>query len=175
LDKEGCLVRRFLYFLDEINGWTGRIFSWTIVVISLLVVTEVIMRRFLNSPTIWNFEVVKQLYGFYFMILAGYTLLNRGHVAVDLIHEKLKLRNQAILNAISYIIFFFPFCVIMLKEGITFANTSWQMKETSWSVFAPPLYPIKTVIPVAAFLLLIQGLSIFIRQLFVLVKGESYD
>lgn len=168
-------MRRILNFLDGINDWIGRIFSWTIVVISLLVVLEVIMRRFLNHPTIWNFEVVIQLYGFYFMILAGYTLLNRGHVAVDLIHEKLSLRNQAILNIISYLIFFFPFCVIMFLEGITFAKTSWQMKETSWSVFAPPLYPIKTVIPVASVLLLIQGLSIFIRQLFVLAKGESYD
>ena len=165
-------MRRFLKLLDEINNWIGRVFSWTIVVISLLVVIEVIMRRFLNSPTIWNFEVVKQLYGFYFMILAGYTLLHHGHVAIDLFHERLGPRKQALLDVISYLIFFFPFCIIMLWEGISFANTSWQMKETSWSVFAPPLYPIKTVIPIASALLLLQGLSIFVRRAILLVKGE---
>lgn len=166
-------MRRFLHFLDEINGWVGRICSWTIVAISLLVVTEVIMRRFLNHPTIWNFEVVKQLYGFYFLILAGYTLLHRSHVAIDLVHEKLKPRSQALLDVISYLIFFFPFCTVMFWQGVSFAKTSWQMKETSWSVFAPPLYPIKTVIPAAALLLLIQGASMFIRQLHLLVKGEE--
>lgn len=165
-------MRRFLNFLDEINNWTGRIVSWTIVAISLLVVCEVILRRFLGSPTIWNFEVVKQLYGFYFMMMAGYTLLHRGHVAIDLVHEKLRPRHQALLDVISYLIFFFPFWSIMLWEGLSFASTSWQMKETSWSVFAPPLYPIKTVIPVAALLLLIQGFSIFARQLYVVAKGE---
>lgn len=164
---------RFLNFLDSINEWIGRIFSWTIVIISILVVTEVIMRRFLNRPTIWNFEVVKQLYGFYFLILAGYTLLHKGHVAIDLIHEKLSLRKQAVVDVISYLIFFFPFCFILFSEGITFAKTSWAMKETSWSVFAPPLYPIKTVIPIAAALLLVQGLSVFIRRFTILIKGEE--
>lgn len=164
---------RFINFLDEINNWTGRIVSWVVVLISLLVVTEVIMRRFLNHPTIWNFEVVKQLYGFHFMILAGYTLLYRGHVAIDLIHEKLNPRNQAILNIISYLIFFFPFCLIMIWQGISFAATSWGMKETNWGVFAMPLYPIKTIIPIAAALLLIQGFSIFVRQVLILVKGEK--
>ena len=166
-------MRRFLDFIDSINNWAGRIFGWTIVIISLLVVTEVIMRRFLNHPTIWNFEVVKQLYGFYFLMVAGYTLLHHGHVAIDLIHERLKPRHQALLDVISYIIFFFPFCLIMIWEGVSFARTSWQMTETSWSVFAPPLYPIKTVIPVAALLLLIQGFSIFVRRVHILFKGEQ--
>ena len=134
---------------------------------------EVILRRFLNSPTIWNFEVVKQLYGFYFMMLAGYTLLHHGHVAIDLIHEKLSPRARAALDIFTYLIFFFPFCLVFIWQGYVFARTSWAMKEVSWSVFAPPLYPIKTAIPVAAVLLLIQGISIFFGRILFLIKGET--
>jgi TRAP-type mannitol/chloroaromatic compound transport system permease small subunit len=102
----------------------------------------------------------------------GYTLLYRGHVAIDLIYEKFSRRTRAIVNVISYVLFFFPFVGVMIWQGTVFAQTSWAMKETSWSVFAPPLYPVKTVIPVAFALLLIQGISVFISQILVLVRGK---
>ena len=75
------------------------------------------------------------------------------------------------LDIVTYILFFFPFLFVILYEGIKYAANSWAMRETSWSVFAPPLYPIKTVIPVMAFLLLIQGVAVFLRQLHIAIKG----
>jgi len=158
--------------IDAINEWTGRTCSWTIVVLAILVVLEVILRRFLNSPTIWNFEVTKQLYGFHFMIIAGYALLHKSHVSIDILYGKCSERKKAILDIISYTIFFFPFLLIVLYQGIKYAGNSWAMLETSWSVFAPPLYLIKTVIPVMAFLLLLQGVAIFVRQIQTAIKGK---
>lgn len=166
-------MRTILKIIDNVSEWTGRIFSWIIVVLTILVVLEVIMRRLLNSPTIWNFEVTIQLYAFFFMIVAGYALLHKSHVAVDIIYAKFSKRTQAALDVLTYLLFFFPFLGIVLYEGIKYAANSWSMHEKSWSVFGPPLYYVKTVIPVMAALVLLQGLAIFIRQLHVMIKGEE--
>jgi TRAP-type mannitol/chloroaromatic compound transport system permease small subunit len=166
-------LKRILNFIDKITEWTGRIFSWIILVLTFLVVVEVVLRYVFSHPTIWNFEVTIQLYAFHFMIVAAYTLLHKAHVSVDIIHAKLRRRTQAVLDVITYVLFFFPFMIVLLYEGIRYAAKSWSMLETSWSVFAPPLYPIKTVIPVMAFLILLEGIAIFIRRLHVAIKGEE--
>lgn len=167
-------MNKFLKFIDNFSEWTGRIFSWIIIIMTFLVVLEVIMRKFFNSPTIWSFEVTKQLYAFYFMIVAAYTLLYNAHVSVDVIYEKLSPKKQSILDVISYIIFFFPFWIIIFIEGTKFAAKSWAIRETFVSVFAGPIYPIKTVIPVTALLILLQGIAIFIRKLHMAIKRETY-
>jgi len=166
-------LKKVLHFIDIVSEWTGRIFSWMIVVLTLLVVLEVVLRRFFGRPTIWNFEVTKQLYAFHFMIVSAYALLWKAHVAIDIIYERLSQKTKAICDVITYIIFFFPFLSVWLYQGIKYAARSWAIYETSWSVFGPPLYPIKTVIPVTAFLLLIQGIAIFIRKLDVVIRGGN--
>lgn len=166
-------MKKLLNFIDTINEWAGRIFSCTIVALTGLVVLEVILRRFFNRPTIWNFEITIQLYAFHALIVAGYTLLHKRHVNIDVLYQKYTPKTRAILDVITYIIFFFPFISIMLYEGILYAANSWSVQEKSWSVFSPPLYPIKTVIPVMTFLILIQGIAIFIRQLHVAFKEKE--
>lgn len=159
--------------MDGISEWTGRIFSWVIILLMLLVVFEVVMRRFLNRPTIWSFEISIQLYALHFMIVAAYGLLHNAHVSVDVIYERFGSRTKAVLDVITYLIFFFPFLFILLKVSIPYVEKSWAVREVSWSVFAAPLYPVKTVIPVTVILLIIQGLSIFVRQLYFAVKGKQ--
>lgn len=159
-------------FCDAINEWTGRIFSWIIVPLVLLTVMEVILRRFFGSPTIWSFEVLKQLYGLHFMIVAGFGLLYGSHVSVDVFTMALSERKRAILDIISYVLFFFPFVIVCIWQGYSFAARSWEMKETTWSVFAPAVYPIKTVIILSFILLLIQGISEVIKRIQIISGGE---
>ena len=166
-------VKKLLKTIDQISEWTGRIFSTIVAVLMLLVVLEVVLRRFLNSPTVWSFEVTLQLYAFHFLIAAAYALLHGSHVAVDILYARLSRRKRAILDVATYIIFFFPFLAILLFEGIKYASVAWSIRERTLSVFGAPLYPIKSVVPVMAFLLIIQGLAIFIRQLHVAIWGEE--
>ncbi len=163
-------ARKISIFCDTINEWTGRIFGWIIVPLVLLTVMEVILRRIFGAPTIWSFEVLKQLYGLHFMIVAGFGLLYGSHVSVDVFTMLFSKKKKAILNMISYVVFFFPFCIICIWQGYLFAATSWAMKETTWSVFAPPVYPIKTVIMISFSLLLLQGISEFIKSIYI-IKG----
>lgn len=163
-------MKSLVKLLDSISEWTGRIFGWVIVPLVLLTVTEVILRRFLNSPTIWSFEVLKQLFALHFMIVAAYALLYRAHVSVDVFTMMLSEKAKAVLDIITYLIFFFPFCLVCIWQGYSFAARSWAMRETSWSVFHPPLYPIKTVIVITFILLTLQGISEVIKRVYI-IKG----
>jgi TRAP-type mannitol/chloroaromatic compound transport system permease small subunit len=166
-------IRAFLKVIDLISEWTGRICGWVILPLMMLVVIEVVLRYFFNHPTIWNFEITVQLYAFHFMIVAAFALLHGSHVAIDVFSQMLSKRAKAILDVITYTIFFFPFLIIVLYQGIKYSAKAWILLEKSWSSFQAPLYPIKTVIPLMAFLLLVQGIAIFIRSLYFAVKGEE--
>lgn len=150
---------------DQISEWTGRIFIWCIVPLTVLSVSEVIMRRFFASPTIWSFETVTQIYGFYFMMVASYALLHKSHVSIDIFTMRLSPKTRAVVALISYLIFFFPFTIICLWKSYLYAAESWVMRETSWSSFAPPLYPLKTAMTIAFALLILQGISEFIKEI----------
>lgn len=167
------LIRLYIKIANGINQWVGKIFSWVVIVLMILTVIEIIMRRFFSAPTIWSFETCTHLFGLYFMIAAGFTLLRGSHVGVDIIYSSLSKNQQVVIDIISYIIFFFPFNIVILVYGMTYARTSWVTLETSWSIFAPPLYPLKTVIPIAAGLLLLQGIAIFIQKIHLAIKGEE--
>ena len=162
--------KKLSIFCDTINEWTGRIFGWVIVPLVLLTVTEVILRRVFGTPTIWSFEVCKQLYGLHFMIVAGYGLLYGAHVSVDIFTTMLSKKKKAIVDLIGYALFFFPFVIVCIWQGYYFAARSWAMKETTWSVFSPIVYPIKTVIIISFILLLLQGISECVKNIYI-IKG----
>lgn len=142
----------------------------------LLVVFEVVSRRIFNQPTIWTFEITTMVFGFHFMMVAGYGLLNKSLVAVDVLYERLSLKTQAILDLITYTVFFLPFVIGVLYGGYRFASISFIQKEVSWSAFAPPVYPIKMIIPIAMFFLLVQGISEILKRIIVIIeRKQAYD
>jgi TRAP-type mannitol/chloroaromatic compound transport system permease small subunit len=158
--------------IDGINDWIGKIFSYLVLPLTALIVFEVITRRFFDAPTIWTFELSNFLFGAHFMLVAAYGLLYKAHVSIDLVSMKFSKRNQEKLQLFCYFTMFFPFVLTILYYGIIFAKDAWAMWETSWSVWGPPLYPIKTVIPITALLLLLQGISEVVKKFVYLKTGE---
>jgi TRAP-type mannitol/chloroaromatic compound transport system permease small subunit len=166
-------VQRFTKYCDRVSEWTGQGVSLFIWPVMLLCVYEVITRRFFGSPHIWTYEVTDIFYGAHFMLLAAYTLLYRGHVSIDIVVVRFSPKTQLILSVINYIIFFFPFILVLLYVGVDSAVDSWKFWEKT-SIGLPIIYPImKTLTPITALLLLIQGLSEFAKMLFPGTKGEG--
>jgi TRAP-type mannitol/chloroaromatic compound transport system permease small subunit len=166
-------IKTLLNIMDQISEWTGKIFVWLAIPLTILVVYEVIARRFFGAPHIWATEVTDFIYGPHFMLVAAYTLLYKAHVRIDVIYERFSPRTRGILNIITYMVFFFPFCIIVFYQGIIFASTSWSIGETSESAALRILPLVKTVIPVSIGLLLIQGLATYIRAIMQAIKGEE--
>lgn len=118
------------------------------------------MRYMLNAPTAWAFDMAVQMYGALFMMAGAYTLSRNGHVRGDVIHRLLPIKVQASIDLVLYIIFLMPGAVALIWYGYEFAADSWRYKEVSWSSPARvQIYFFKTLIPVAGFLVLLQGIA----------------
>ena len=167
------VVHKVIKGIDALNSWIGRIGSWSIIVLTLLIVFEVISRRVFNSPTIWTYEVITMVFGFHFMIVAAYALLHKSLVSVDLLYNRLSQKKQAIMDLITYFILFFPFIIFIFYISVGNAVYSWGMRETSSSLFGAPVYLTKTIVPIAFCLLMLQGISEVLKRIVILVKGES--
>ena len=154
--------------IDTASRIVGVVCSYLIIPLTLLVVYEV-LSRFFNHPTIWSFELSNFFYGAYFMLVAAYGLLYKSHVAIDLVSGRFSKKTQAVLSLICYLFMYLPFIAVLVYFGILYALNSWQMMEKSWSIWGPPIYPIKTVIPITAVLLLLQGISEIIKALAVII------
>ena len=166
-------LKTVLKGFDGFSEWSGRIFVWLIIPLTVVVVYEVISRRVFNSPHIWATEVTNYIYGPHFMLAAAYTLLYKSHVSIDIIYGRYSPRTRGILDIITHLVFFFPFCIIVFYQGIVFAQTSWAIGETSESAAMRVVPLIKTVIPVTFGLLLIQGFANFIRSIMLVLRGKE--
>jgi len=159
-------TRRILNGIETASKIQGYIMAVVLITLVFLVVFEVTMRYVFNSPTIWGTELQLFMYAGLFMLSQAYTLFRGAHARVDVIVQKFSVRTQNIIELICYFVFFVPFACIILKCGIDFAIDSWSKLETSvWSGWAPPLYPVKTIIPIGAFMLLLQALTETVRKI----------
>lgn len=164
-------LKKLVKQIDNLSEFIGKIFIWLIVPLTLIDVYEVFSRYVLNSPHIWSMDVTTWLYGMHFMLLAGYTLLYKRHVFIDIFYARWSPRTQALVDTITYLLFFFPFCIIIINVGIKFVVFSWSIRETTATSTPLPLYLYKTIFPISMILLVIQGLSELIKKILFYIKG----
>lgn len=157
-------VSYFTHLIDTVNEWVGKIVSYLILFMMAIMVFEVGARYVFLSPTIWAHETSSFLFGVGVMLGGGYTLLYREHVNMDIIYNRFSLRSRATVDLITSILFF-SFCIALIWKGAEWAWRSLLLLEASYTVWAPPFYPIKLMIPIGGSLLLLQGLAKFIRDL----------
>jgi len=159
----GDILVKISNFLDNVSEWSGRFFCWLVVPLALIVIIEFVTRT-LNMPRIWTDEATSFAFGAHFMLCAAYGLLYGSHVRIDLFTGQLSQKAQAIISIVCYLLLFFPFVTVWLYYGWQYFYASWSIAERSWSLWAPVLYPIKFVIPLSAFLLILQGISEVIKS-----------
>ncbi len=168
-------MHSFLKFIDKTSETAGKLVAWLIIPLVLGLMYEVIARYVFNAPTIWAYDITYMIYGAHFMMGAAYLLYVRGYVRIDVLHRLLPPRWKGGIDACLFLALFFPVMVVLLVKGIDYAAFSWSLKETSTAgAWSPPLYPLKTVLPVAIFLLMLQGVAEFIRALGLAVRGKEY-
>jgi TRAP-type mannitol/chloroaromatic compound transport system permease small subunit len=172
MESSENIISRIVYYIDLVGEWSGKIVCWLLIPVMLGICYEVISRYFFNSPTQWAFDLTWMLYSAHFMLGAGYTLLHKEHIRTDMIYEKLSPRRQGLIDSICYLLLFFPSMLFLLYKGLTEAVYSWDIAErASTSGWQPIIYPIKTVVPVAAALLILQGISEFIKSVRAVKRG----
>ncbi|MFO1413991.1 MAG: TRAP transporter small permease subunit [Burkholderiales bacterium] len=166
-------MQKLLLSVDKLSTFVGQAFSWLIVTLTLLISWEVFSRYVLEHPHAWAFDVMIMMYGTLFMMAGAYTLSKNGHVRGDVLYGFFPPRLQAGLDLILYVLFFIPGVVALVWAGWRYAGESWAINEHSnITADGPPIYPFKTVIPLAGAILLIQGVVEIIRCVICLVQGD---
>ena len=166
-------MQNLLLFIDKISTWIGQFFSWLIVALTLLISWEVFSRYVMDNPHPWAFDVMSMMYGSLFMMAGAYTLSKNGHVRGDVLYGFFPPRLQAWLDLILYILFFIPGVVALAYAGYGFAAESWAINEHSnITANGPPVYPFKTILPLAGAFLLAQGLVEIVRCIVCIKIGE---
>lgn len=156
----------FIRAIDQINEIVGRIVSVVAIIFAAIIIYDVFMRYVLNAPTRWAFDVTKQMFGFYFVMLGGYALRHQAHVRVDLLTANLKPIPSRIVDGLGYLVFFFPFAWVFTTRSFDFAMKSYAQGETTYGSVQLPVYPLKIAMAVAAGLLLLQGIAELLKILF---------
>ena len=165
-------MQKLLLTIDKISTFVGQTFSWLIVSLTLLISWEVFSRYVLDAPHPWAFDVMIQMYGTLFMMAGAYTLAKSGHVRGDVLYGFFEPRTQASIDLALYILFFIPGVVALAWAGYIYAGESWAMNEHSnITSDGPPVYPFKTVIPLAGAFLLVQGIVEIIRCVICIKEG----
>jgi TRAP-type mannitol/chloroaromatic compound transport system permease small subunit len=166
-------VQKLFLTVDRLSTWIGQFFSWLVVGLTALIAYEVFSRYVLNNPHAWAFDAMIMMYGTMFMMAGAYTLSKNGHVRGDILYGFLKPRTQAIFDLILYVIFFIPGVIALAYAGYGFAADSWKILEhSSITADGPPLYPFKTIIPLAGVILLFQGAVEIFRCVVCIQQGE---
>jgi TRAP-type mannitol/chloroaromatic compound transport system permease small subunit len=166
-------VGRLLRVIDGISIWTGKAFAWLVIPLMGALVYEVISRYFFSAPTLWAFDITYMLYGAHFMLVAAYGLAKHDHIRTDFVYRLVPVRWQATLDAWLYLVFYIPALVVFLWVTTDFAIDSWiQGERSNLSPWLPPVYPLKTALPVSAALLLLQGVSEFLKSVYAAKAGR---
>jgi len=154
-------LKRLGCFIDSTNEWLGKVASFLVLIVMAIVVMEVTLRYGFDSPTIWAWDVNIQLFAAFVFLGAGYTLLHRTIITVDVLYNRFPPKWQAFADVITYLCCL-TFCAVIIWGGTVMAVKSWSVMETSRTFFEPPLYFIKTLIPIAGILMLAQWTRQFI-------------
>src|ERR1700754_1784844 len=165
-------VQTLLHTIDGISTWVGKATAWLMIVLMSVVCIEVFKRYAVNMPTAWIFDAENMLYGSLFMLCGAYTLAQNAHVRGDFLYSSMRPRTQASLDLVLYLVFFIPGIAALIYAGYHYAGDSWRITEHSnVTADGPPVYPFKTVIPIAGAMVMLQGIAEVVRCIVCLKTG----
>ena len=167
------MITSYIKFADTLSTSMGKAFSWCIVILMGGTVYEVVMAYVFNAPTLWNFDFSMQMYGAILMMSGAYCLATEAHVRGDVIYRLFSQKTQAGIDLVLYCVFFCAGVIALALYGYDYADQAWKIKETSWSSPAQiQIYMVKSMIPAAGIMLIIQGVSEVFRSILCIKSGQ---
>lgn len=151
-------ILKLSHGIDTINRSIGQAFAWILLPMIILTSFEVFSRYVLNSPTIWAWELIIQIWGLMLMACGGYCYWKGGFVRVDVMYNKFSKKTKYLMGMVTAILVLV--CMFLIfKYGWNMAYTSFQRNERISSVWGSPMWTIRMWIPLGSGLMFLQGIS----------------
>lgn len=161
--------------IDKISEWTGKAFSWLFVAASIITVYAVIMRYAFGRPVVWGLELSLWLLIATYFVSGGNATMLHAHIRLDALYMRWPPRVKAFIDVFITGPFLFIFSSVMMWQGGVWAWKAIVTGERTYSLWAAPYWPVKIMIPISAFIVFLQGIAEFIRDLRVLMGKEGRE
>ncbi|MEL0064263.1 MAG: TRAP transporter small permease subunit [Gammaproteobacteria bacterium] len=158
------LLTRSYKTIDRLNDLTGRLVSWITLLMVIVTCAVVLARYVFGVGSIALQESVMYMHGIVFMLGIAFTLKEQGHVRVDVLHEKFSRRTRTLIDIAGTVLFLLPVSIFILLTSLDYVSFSWSLRESSAQPGGlPGVFLVKTLIPVMAALLALQGIAEILR------------
>ena len=152
-------------FLARIVHGVGRVGSWIAIPLMVVIIFDVVTRRFLVLGSTKLQEGEWHLHAILFLLCIGFAYLKDAHVRIDLVRERLRPRTRNWIEFVGCIVFVIPYCLIIVYFSLDFVERSWNVNEASDSATGLPYrWAIKAFLPVGLFFLLVAGIVVLLRK-----------
>ena len=159
--------------VDRLTAAVGRIAAWLVLAVVLLQFALVVARYLFGLGSVWLTETVIYAHAGVFMLAAAWTLRLGGHVRVDVFYADASARTKALIDLAGAALLLLPFALVLLVLSVPYAARSWAILEHSQEASGLPLvFVLKTLIPLFALLMALQGVSQAIRAFAALSRAR---
>ncbi|MBU2468367.1 MAG: TRAP transporter small permease subunit [Proteobacteria bacterium] len=171
--EQGATIK-LIKLIGATNTWVARVVCGLTIIMTATICYEVVCRYFLNAPTDWSNELNQYLLCGMSMLGGGYCLLQDQHVRVDVMYMRFSARRRAIVELCTWWLLIL-FCLVMAVWGGELALDSLIKDKRSMSILEMPLFPSMAMVPLGAFLVLMQGVARILSNILILKAGKARE
>ncbi|MBM3528228.1 MAG: TRAP transporter small permease subunit [Alphaproteobacteria bacterium] len=155
--------------IDRLNAAVGRAAAWLALFVVIVQFGVVLLRYGFGAGSIWLTESIVYAHAALFMLAAAWTLREGGHVRVDVFYERASERTRAWIDLCGALLLLLPFMLVLLWFAWPYVVRAWATFERSREASGlPGVFLVKTLIPLFALLMALQGVSQAIKAWHVL-------
>ncbi len=156
-------IRLFVRYVDAVNYAVGRFAMYLFFVLGGVLIYATLSRVVAGIPINWAIELSQFVLSAYYLLGGAYSMQLNGHVRMDLLYASRSPRDRAITDAITILVVIF-YLVVLFLGGISATDYAITYQQKNYSSWAPLLWPIKVIMTIGIFLMLLQTISIFFKD-----------
>ena len=158
------IILAYVRLVDRLNRAIGRFAMYLVFVIMGVLLHSALSRTIFDAPLIWSVEVAQMTLAAYYLLGGGYSLQLGSHVRMDLLYGRWSPRTKAVLDCVTAV-GLAGYLAVLLYGGVSSTLYALEYDQKNYSVWAPPLAPIKILMTFGIALMLLQVVALFFKDL----------
>lgn len=151
--------------IDRVVSTVGMTAAWLSILLIVVIVFDVVTRRFLVLGSTKLQELEWHLHAILFFLCIGWAYIKNAHVRIELVHERLSRRTQLWIELLGCLLFLIPYCLIVFYHGADWWERSWATGEVSDSATGLPYrWAIKAVLPTGFVFIFLGAVTVLLRK-----------
>ena len=167
------IIKSYVRYTDAVNKTVGKFSMYLVFAMGGVLLFESISRTIFDTPHIWVVEMAQFLMAAYYLLGGGYSMILKGHVRMDLLYGRWSARRKALSDVFTSLLLLL-YMVFLLLGGISGIKYALKYGQKNYTPWGPPLAPIKIIMTIGIFLMLLQVIATFFKNL-ATARGKDLD